>query len=525
MCGIAGYSCFDKYDERLNVAIPILALHMEVRGRRSWGWTDGVNEVIKETGEISKSFNPSFFGYKQASLHTRQPTTGNVTKSNSHPFQVGNIIGMHNGVVRNHDELQKKYDRKCEVDSQHIFEHIAEGKDLSEISAYGAIVYYKDGVLHFGKFNGGQLTLVRTEIGWIYASTKEALEIALQFSGLRKGAIFYKLKEDRLYKLVDSKLVQDVKLNFADYNKVTHGTWDKGGAAGASTFPEHGGYGGRALYQNNYQNPGNQTRNIVGSGSDKDGYFTLEWIDGARYKVRANDGKRILTAYPYEASSGVVTPIDKPKKGKLGRSGVNDRISEMLLAISTSKPKEKQRVDDEFPCVGCNDMIANGDLFGMIDNGELVCSGCAASYFADDLVGGILANVLPVDVMLVEAFFEGGIKTNKQEVSCDNCDDHLQKDDWFACAANNTFLCLLCFMEKYMVKKLEDTLDTDFTMEDNEALMAARKEQEDEQDAANALFSQQITESISALNDGPKVELHIPSEDNDFFPITTSMIM
>ena len=37
-------------------------------------------------------------------------------------------MGIHNGCITNHEALNIKYERKFEVDSMHIFAHIAEKK-------------------------------------------------------------------------------------------------------------------------------------------------------------------------------------------------------------------------------------------------------------------------------------------------------------------------------------------------------------------------------------------------------------
>ena len=53
--------------------------------------------------------------------HTRQATQGIVNKKNAHPFQKGNIVGVHNGIIMNDDELDRKHKFKIEVDSEIIF--------------------------------------------------------------------------------------------------------------------------------------------------------------------------------------------------------------------------------------------------------------------------------------------------------------------------------------------------------------------------------------------------------------------
>lgn len=57
--------------------------------------------------------------------HTRYYTKGLPSNhKNNHPFDIGNIIGLHNGSIKNDDELFKKYEfaREGEVDSEIIFQ-------------------------------------------------------------------------------------------------------------------------------------------------------------------------------------------------------------------------------------------------------------------------------------------------------------------------------------------------------------------------------------------------------------------
>lgn len=61
--------------------------------------------------------------------HTRYLTKGKASNNdNNHPFDIGNIVGLHNGSAKNDDELFKKYkddfNRVGEVDSEIVFQLI-----------------------------------------------------------------------------------------------------------------------------------------------------------------------------------------------------------------------------------------------------------------------------------------------------------------------------------------------------------------------------------------------------------------
>lgn len=180
MCGIFAVT---PYTERLRQAIPTFAIAIENRGKDSWGATDGT-QIHKCLGKITDNFE-YFSDWERLLLHTRQATTGEKTVENSHPFEcfgtnpntlaVKKIIGVHNGVVTNDSELNQKYSRNCSVDSEHIFQHLAEGRSLEDVEAHGPIVWIEDdsellnfailrrGDLHIAKLLGGEFVLCSYE--------------------------------------------------------------------------------------------------------------------------------------------------------------------------------------------------------------------------------------------------------------------------------------------------------------------------------------------------------------------------
>ena len=124
MCGIVGYT-------GSSAAAPILLdglSKLEYRGYDSAGLCvrDGANlaEVVKSTGKLKNLSDKTDGGRALAGTcgigHTRWATHGEPSQTNAHPHVSGNcsgtgsgpvesaVVGVHNGIIENFDELQAK---------------------------------------------------------------------------------------------------------------------------------------------------------------------------------------------------------------------------------------------------------------------------------------------------------------------------------------------------------------------------------------------------------------------------------
>ncbi len=189
MCGIFGFSNTTRITQLMT---PTLAIAMEQRGGDAWGVTDGTF-IWKDPTSICDTFvdceldGPSY--------HTRARSVGANSERNTHPFHFEGthavVTGMHNGHISNHMEIGRKYDRKYEVDSEHIFANIADKKPVADLFGYGAVVWYEHPVGHpekmrryFSRWNTEALHFAALETGEVvYASTKEAIKCAAVFAG------------------------------------------------------------------------------------------------------------------------------------------------------------------------------------------------------------------------------------------------------------------------------------------------------------------------------------------------------
>lgn len=240
MCGIFGFSELTETTKRM---APHLAHEMENRGKDSWGATDG-QTIIRELGHISRSFYiPD--EWTRGIFHTRLASCGAVTKDNAHPFSFplrGNewLIGIHNGVLYNHDELNRTHNRDFAVDSMHIFAHLADDKDLSDISGSAALAWYEpygDGTqtLHLCRINSEALYVAELKTGeWAFASTRFALEIAARFARVETKKLFL-LPENNVHVFVadeNGKLalykITDRKYEFRSLTRNHSHNWGRG---------------------------------------------------------------------------------------------------------------------------------------------------------------------------------------------------------------------------------------------------------------------------------------------------------
>lgn len=131
-----------------------------------------------------------------ALIHTRAATQGRPENPlNNHPIRYENVIGIHNGMVRNDDDLFELmgWERKGQVDSEAIFASIHHNpvlKDgLEAIDAGWAIAWINQQIeprtLWLARGRTNPLFFGRTKAGsTVFASTKSAVEAAFRAGGI-----------------------------------------------------------------------------------------------------------------------------------------------------------------------------------------------------------------------------------------------------------------------------------------------------------------------------------------------------
>ena len=136
MCGIAGF-CLSR-EEHVNAKKLSMSLLNQIvaRGEDATGasWVQSDKASKKATIAVSKAPVPAYnfeqylsqmpTGVRRAILHTRWATKGTPENNlNNHPIVSGKIVGVHNGVIGNDDNVFRylKEARQAQVDSEAIF--------------------------------------------------------------------------------------------------------------------------------------------------------------------------------------------------------------------------------------------------------------------------------------------------------------------------------------------------------------------------------------------------------------------
>jgi hypothetical protein len=169
MCGLFGMSlkagAMDP--EKRAILLATLARKNDQRGGCSYSIVkikeDSSYNIYRGLGEMANHCD-QLLDTNTLFAHTRQATRGAKTVENAHAFEIGNIIGSHNGMIHNYNELEKKYpDRKhFEVDSQHLFAQLNDDLPFDELEGYGAIEWIKKedpSRIYLSKMRNGQLTI------------------------------------------------------------------------------------------------------------------------------------------------------------------------------------------------------------------------------------------------------------------------------------------------------------------------------------------------------------------------------
>jgi hypothetical protein len=225
ICGMARHPDGDDVDVAKGIVLTLLERN-ESRGSHATGIAvqsqnpvDGQNPwIFKRAIEAKKFVKGEPFLNAWASVvsdtqiilgHTRHATHANAHEDHAaHPFQVGSVVGAHNGIIRNWREIEKKYNGWLASDaptgsptlpavwvndSQAAFGALDMIKDpvkaTDELDGYFALSWIKGGKLFLCRANSPELSAayVPSMKALFWSSERHVLADVLRQHGLKDG--------------------------------------------------------------------------------------------------------------------------------------------------------------------------------------------------------------------------------------------------------------------------------------------------------------------------------------------------
>jgi glucosamine 6-phosphate synthetase-like amidotransferase/phosphosugar isomerase protein len=205
MCGIAGYSVRSRSRLDRTLAAQALLAAIAERGADAVGYAyrapkDTYATVVKQRTPASQLLERVTVPDEsnQLLVHVRDYTKGHPSiAANNHPVRHGPVIGIHNGVITNDDELLAPHscsrsEPRMTVDSEAIFALAAHSRNsaralerLRGAMATGWLDEREPGTVFLARGSGRPLWIGAGRDGVFFASTKLALEVVERYCGLR----------------------------------------------------------------------------------------------------------------------------------------------------------------------------------------------------------------------------------------------------------------------------------------------------------------------------------------------------
>ncbi|MDH4176166.1 MAG: hypothetical protein OEV72_01220 [Thermoleophilia bacterium] len=229
MCGIAGYSLVGGSTAPRTMAAQALLAGIAERGEdavgyayRSPGEDDAVIAVHKRqtgaSGLIDDISVPDTAS--QVLVHVRDFTKGHPSFDvNNHPIRHGAVVGIHNGVIANDEEVLERHGFEREwpgmtVDSEAIFALVEESandpRSLEELHGTMAAAWLDErdpGTLFLARGIGRPLWIGESREGVFFASTSAALAVVER--SLRIGLAHRELSEGTLLRVCGGHVVSE----------------------------------------------------------------------------------------------------------------------------------------------------------------------------------------------------------------------------------------------------------------------------------------------------------------------------
>ena len=205
MCGIAGYSLSSRSGVDRTLAAQALLAGIADRGADAVGYAyrgghDTYPVITKQRTAASRLLDRIEVPEHADELlvHVRDYTKGHPSiNANNHPVRHGPVVGIHNGIITNDDELLAPHscaraEPRMTVDSEAIFALAAHSQNdpraLEAIAGSMATAWLdqrEPGPVFAARGVGRPLWLGRGRNEVFFASTRRALEIASDYTGAR----------------------------------------------------------------------------------------------------------------------------------------------------------------------------------------------------------------------------------------------------------------------------------------------------------------------------------------------------
>jgi glutamine phosphoribosylpyrophosphate amidotransferase len=204
MCGIAGYSLRPGSQVERTLAAQALLAAIAERGADAVGYAyrgpaDTYPTVVKQRTPASQLLERVSVPASANHLlvHVRDYTKGHPSiAANNHPVRHGPVVGIHNGIIVNDDELLAPHacaraEPRMTVDSEAIFAIAAHSRNdaralehLRGAMASAWVDERESGVLFLARGTGRPMWVGEGREGVFFASTKLALEVLEHYCAL-----------------------------------------------------------------------------------------------------------------------------------------------------------------------------------------------------------------------------------------------------------------------------------------------------------------------------------------------------
>ena len=225
MCGIAGYSLSPESRLERTLAAQALLAGIAERGADAVGYAFRAEgepaRVTKLQGGASRLLDELDLppATSQALVHVRDFTKGHPEiEANNHPIRHGAVVGVHNGVISNDDELLarhgiERWAPEMSVDSEAIFALMQrrgnDARALRELRGTMAAAWLDDRrpeSLFLARGLSRPLWIGRSRTETFFASTRRALAIVEAVLGVRLD--IKPVREGRLLEVVAGRIVR-----------------------------------------------------------------------------------------------------------------------------------------------------------------------------------------------------------------------------------------------------------------------------------------------------------------------------